>query len=114
MNNHPWTEIRCNGRKRSSISASGTRAFLLTNCGEENLRNSVCQLQREFSNHVYKLSVPSLSYGSEVWTLKQRDIRRLKTAEIIFMRTTAGYSLLDHRRNEDILRELKVEPAKRN
>jgi hypothetical protein len=36
-------------------------------------------------------------------TLKQRGIRRLKTAEIKFMRRTAGYNLLDHRRNESIL-----------
>jgi hypothetical protein len=27
-----------------------------------------------------------------------------------FKRHTAGYSLLDHRRNEDILKELKVDP----
>jgi len=28
-----------------------------------------------------------------------------------FMRRTAGYTLLDHRRNEDILEELNVDPA---
>jgi hypothetical protein len=28
-----------------------------------------------------------------------------------FMIFTAGYSLLDHRRNEDILDELKVDPV---
>jgi hypothetical protein len=39
-----------------------------------------------------------------VWTLKRRDIRRLKTAEIKFMRCTAGYSLLDHRRDERYFR----------
>jgi hypothetical protein len=46
-------------------------------------------------------AVPSLLYGSEFWVLKQSDIRRIKTAEMKFMRDTAGYSLLDHRRNED-------------
>jgi len=40
----------------------------------------------------------------------QRDIRRLKTTEMEFMRRTAGYSLLDHRKNENILEELKVDP----
>jgi hypothetical protein len=35
-------------------------------------------------------------------------MRRLKTAEVKFMRCTAGYSSLDHRKNEDILEELKV------
>jgi len=41
------------------------------------------------------LAVPSLLYGCEIWTLKQRDLRRLKTAEMKFMICIAGYSLLD-------------------
>jgi hypothetical protein len=41
-----------------------------------------------------------------MWTLKQRDVRKLKTAEMKFIRHTAGYSLLDHISNEDILQEL--------
>jgi hypothetical protein len=40
--------------------------------------------------------------------LKQRDIRRPEAAEIKFMSCTAGYSSLDHRRNEDTL-EIKVD-----
>jgi hypothetical protein len=53
---------------------------------------------------VYNISaVSSLPYGCEFWTLKQRDIRRLKTAEMKFMRHRAEYNLLNHRRNEDIL-----------
>jgi ABC-type ATPase involved in cell division len=43
--------------------------------------------------------------------LNQRDIGRLKTTEINFMRRTAGYILLDHRKNEDILEEIKVDPV---
>jgi len=49
----------------------------------------------------------------EICTLKQRDIRRLKTAEMKFTRRTSEYSLLDHRRNEDILEELKVDPVEK-
>jgi hypothetical protein len=30
-----------------------------------------------------------------------------------FLRPTAGYSLLDHRRSEDILEELKVDPVEK-
>jgi hypothetical protein len=30
-----------------------------------------------------------------------------------FMRHTAGYSLLDHRRNEDILEEFNVDPIEK-
>jgi hypothetical protein len=39
------------------------------------------------------IDIPSLLYGCEIWTLKQGDIRRLKTAEMKFMRHTATYSL---------------------
>jgi hypothetical protein len=42
-------------------------------------------------------------------TLKQRDVRRLKTAEMKFMRRAAGYSLLDRRRNENVLEEIRVD-----
>jgi hypothetical protein len=31
-----------------------------------------------------------------------------------FMRRTAGYSSLDHRRHADILEELKVHPVEKN
>jgi len=46
--------------------------------------------------------------------LKQRDTNRLKVEETKFIRRTAGYSLLDHRRNEKILEEIKVDQSKRN
>jgi len=45
------------------------------------------------------LPAPPLLYGRDIWTLKQRDIRSLKTAEMKFMKHTAGYSLLGHRGN---------------
>jgi len=46
--------------------------------------------------------------------LKQRDIRRLKTIGMKFMRCTEGYTLFDHGRNEAILEELKVDQSKIN
>jgi hypothetical protein len=53
----------------------------------------------------------SLSYNCEVSTLKQRYLRRLKRAEMKFMRRTAECSLLDHKTNEDTLEKLKVDPV---
>jgi hypothetical protein len=38
-------------------------------------------------------------------------MRRPKTAEMKFIRRTARCGLLDHKRNKDILEELKVDPA---
>jgi hypothetical protein len=37
--------------------------------------------------------------------MKYEDVTRLKTAEMKSMRHAAGYSLLDHGRNVDILEE---------
>jgi hypothetical protein len=51
-------------------------------------------------------------YGSGIWTLIQKDVR-LKKTEIEFMRRTAGWSLLDHRRNEDVLEELKIDSTEK-
>jgi hypothetical protein len=41
--------------------------------------------------------------------LKTRAIRRLKTAEMKFTRRSAGWNLSDLRRNEDFLKNLKVD-----
>jgi hypothetical protein len=46
---------------------------------------------------------------TEIWTFKQGHVRRLKTVEMKFMRYTAIYKSLDHRRYEDILDVIKVE-----
>jgi hypothetical protein len=50
-----------------------------------------------------------LSYGSEAWTIRKADEKRLQAAEMKFMGKTAGFTLWDHKRNEEILTNLKVE-----
>jgi hypothetical protein len=43
--------------------------------------------------------------------LEETTKKRLISIEIKFFRRTAWYSLSDHKRSEEILEELKVEPA---
>ena len=38
------------------------------------------------------LALPVLLYGSETWTVKVRDARRITAAEMKYMRRTAGYT----------------------
>jgi hypothetical protein len=58
---------------------------------------------------IYKtLARPALSYGSEAWIVRRTDERRLISAEMRFLRRTAGYTRWDHKRNEDILTELQI------
>jgi hypothetical protein len=54
------------------------------------------------------LALPVLLYGSETWTVKARDTRRITAAEIKYMRRTAGYIWADYKTNTQIAKELKL------
>jgi len=43
-----------------------------------------------------------LFYGSDNWTIKARDARRITAAEMKYMRETAGYTWADDKTNPDI------------
>jgi hypothetical protein len=51
-----------------------------------------------------------LCYGSEGWTIRKSDESRITACEMKFMRRTAGYTKGDLKRNEEVLKELRVEP----
>jgi hypothetical protein len=60
---------------------------------------------------LYKtLALPTLLYGSDIWTIKQCDKNKIRTAEMEYLRRTAEYALLNHKRNKEILEELHVTP----
>jgi hypothetical protein len=67
-------------------------------------------VQQHTRLNIYRtLARPVLIYGSEAWTVRKADEKRLQAAEMNFMRKTAGLTLWDHKRNE-ILKNLKFEP----
>jgi len=49
-------------------------------------------------------------YGSETWTVKASDARRITAAEMKYMRRTAGYTSADYKTNAQISKELKITP----
>ena len=51
-----------------------------------------------------------LLYGSETWTIKAKDARRITAGEMKYMRRTAGYTCTDYKTNTQIAKELKVTP----
>jgi hypothetical protein len=66
-------------------------------------------VSRHIRIRIYKtLARPVLSYGRETWTIRRTDEKRLISAEMRFLRRTAGYSRWDHKRNENILIELQM------
>ena len=52
-----------------------------------------------------------LLYGREIWTPWKKDKKRLTSTEKKDFRRTAKYTHFDHKRNEEILEEMKVEPV---
>jgi hypothetical protein len=51
------------------------------------------------------LALSDLLYGSETWTIKARDARRITAAEMKYMRRTAGYTWTDNETNTQIAEE---------
>ena len=49
-----------------------------------------------------------LLYGSETWTIKARDARRITAAEMKYMIRTAGCIWTDYKTNGQIAKELKI------
>ncbi|KAJ4434022.1 hypothetical protein ANN_16341 [Periplaneta americana] len=69
-------------------------------------------VQRHIRIRLYKtLARPALCYGSEAWTLRKKDESRITANEMKFIRYTAGYTKWDHKRNEDVMEELQLEPV---
>jgi hypothetical protein len=56
------------------------------------------------------LALPVLLYGSETWTIRARDDRRITAAEMRYMRRIAGCTWTDYRTNTQIAKELKITP----
>jgi len=55
-----------------------------------------------------------LLYGSETSTVKASDARRIKAAEMKYMRRTAGYNWPDYKTSAQIAKKLKITPILTN
>jgi hypothetical protein len=54
------------------------------------------------------LALPVLIYGSETWTIKASDARRITAAEMKCMRRKAGHTWTDYKTDAQITKELKI------
>jgi hypothetical protein len=76
--------------------------------------NNVFRPQKSLKKTTIKLyntlALPVLLHGSETWTVKARDARRITAAEMKCMRRTAGYTWIDYKTNSHIAKELKITP----
>jgi len=53
------------------------------------------------------LALPVLLYGSETWTIKARDARKITAAEMKYMRRRAGYTRTDYKTNTQNCKAIK-------
>jgi len=76
--------------------------------------NNVFRTQKSLKKTRIKLyntlALPVLLYGSETWTIRARDARRITAAEMKYMIRTAGYIWTDYKTNAQIAKELKITP----
>jgi hypothetical protein len=83
-------------------------AVLLCNAWNVNLESKhITKTRIKLYNTI---ALPVLLYGSETWTIKLRDDRRITAAEMKYMRRTAGYTWTDCKTNKQIVKELKIKP----
>jgi hypothetical protein len=54
------------------------------------------------------MAVPKLTYASENRTINRSYKKKIESAKIKFLRSVAGYTLLDQKRSTDIRSELKI------
>jgi len=57
------------------------------------------------------LALPVLLYGSETWTIKASNARRITAAEMKYMRRRTGYTWTDYKTNAQITKKLKITPV---
>ena len=74
--------------------------------------NNACRPQKTLKKTRIKLyntlALPVLLYGSETWTIKARDTRRITAAEVKYMRRRVGYTWTDYKTNTLITKELII------
>jgi hypothetical protein len=54
------------------------------------------------------MAVPMITYASENWTINRSDKKKIESAEMKFLCSVDGYTLLDQKRSTDIRSELKI------
>ena len=65
----------------------------------------------KLKDKVYKTAIkPAIVHGSECWSVRKKEERKLHTTEIRMLRWARGKTRLDHVRNVDIWKEAYMHP----
>lgn len=105
---HQFNYLGCNVSYQVSNDLESKLAKFLQLIGTIK-RTILRKVRKETILKLYKtLILPTFLYGSENWILTTSQRRRIEAAEMRLLRPLAGYTLLDHRTNESIHRELNI------
>jgi hypothetical protein len=93
------------GHLRTQVRSVATRGSLLALKSLSSDDTIRVNTQIEFYN---AMAVPTLTYGSEIWTITKKQEAKFETAEIKFLMSAAGYARKDQIRNTKIKEELDI------
>ena len=85
--------------------------FAFSNDFDHTLRRQTQSSDNMQHHHFRRLYLLLLIQRSEIWTLREKERKRLTSIETKCFCRTARYTLFDRKTNEEILEELKVEPV---
>ena len=98
-----------NGRNDKEITERGRQAEAFLRSIRSLVWNKdVPQKSKEVLYRSYY--IPILTYASETWTMKKRDISRIQAGEMKFLRSRIGVTRRDRVRNEKVREMVKEEP----
>eukprot|EP00794_Sanderia_malayensis_P013668 gene13668-15098_t len=121
---HEQVEIKIGNQVLEQVHQFKYLGSLLTEDGrsQQEVRKRIATAKDAFNKHqtfltgksnknlkkrlVKTLAWSVLLYGSETWTLKKDDIRRLESCEMWFWRRMEKINWRDHVRNEEVLRRV--------
>lgn len=122
--NHKRCKIMINNKLIEQVNNFNYLGFNVSYCQKNDINiklnrfyNMCGTIRRTLKNKTLKstqlkfyktMAVPMLTYACENWTLNRSNKRRIEVAEMKFLRSVAGYTLLDKKYNEEIRTELNI------
>jgi hypothetical protein len=94
VNTFTYLDCTISYQEKKDIYFKITKFLQILGLLNNTLKPNLVQRSKRLKLHK-TLALPTLLYGSEIWTIKQCDKNWLQTAETKYLRRTAGYTLLN-------------------
>jgi hypothetical protein len=95
---------------QKNFTAKVSKFLQITRIIQRNLKPSQVQKQARLKIQ-HTLAVPALLYGCETWAITEQNKYRVTSVEMKFVSRAAKYTWQGYKTNDDILSQLKINPA---